>query len=168
MSVGNTWTMWLCCLGSMHLLYRDVSIMLWVMYTCMGYCRMQWLMMLCMWTLLGKSRICWILPRRVYKDVMQETYLDITVIGMTVNFLLLSKILRTNVSWPGMIIWYFNWEEGRLSWINHVQCCENSQYLEFCLISNTASFIFWFCLLGHTWEDYHIEGHCQSLRRHER
>ena len=50
------------------------------------------------WDLLDPSQ------KSLYKDVMLETYWNLTVIGMTVNFLLLFKILGTNVSWPGMII----------------------------------------------------------------
>ena len=50
------------------------------------------------WKLLDPSQ------KSLYKDVMLETYWNLTVIGMTVNFLLLFKILGTNVSWPGMII----------------------------------------------------------------
>ena len=50
------------------------------------------------WNLLDPSQ------KSLYKDVMLETYWNLTVIGMTVNFLLLFKILGTNVSWPGMII----------------------------------------------------------------
>ena len=50
------------------------------------------------WNLLDPSQ------KSLYKDVMLETYWNLTVIGMTVNFLLLFKIVGTNVSWPGMII----------------------------------------------------------------
>ena len=87
------------------------------------------------WNLLDPSQ------KSLYKDVMLETYWNLTVIGMTVNFLLLFKIVGRHVSWLLMGLCYFNWEQGRLSWINSVQWCENSQYLEFCLISNTVSFI---------------------------
>ena len=34
-------------------------------YTCMEYFRMNWPMMMCMWTLLVKNGLCWILHRRV-------------------------------------------------------------------------------------------------------
>ena len=44
------------------------------------------------WNLLDPSQ------KSLYKDVMQETYLDLTVIGMTVNFLLLFKIVGRHVS----------------------------------------------------------------------
>ena len=45
------------------------------------------------WNLLDPSQ------KSLYKDVMLETYWNLTVIGMTVNFLLLFKIVGRHVSW---------------------------------------------------------------------
>ena len=44
------------------------------------------------WNLLDPSQ------KSLYKDVMLETYWNLTVIGMTVNFLLLFKIVGRHVS----------------------------------------------------------------------
>ena len=45
------------------------------------------------WNLLDPSQ------KSLYKDVMLETYWNLTVIGMTVNFLLLFKIVGRHISW---------------------------------------------------------------------
>ena len=45
------------------------------------------------WNLLDPSQ------KSLYKDMMLETYWNLTVIGMTVNFLLLFKIVGRHVSW---------------------------------------------------------------------
>ena len=84
------------------------------------------------------------------------------------KFSLLFKIVGKHVSCLVMVLCYYNWEQGRLSWINSVQWCENSQYLEFCLFPILDHSFFSYCLLGYTWENHHIERHCQSSRRNER
>ena len=45
------------------------------------------------WNLLDPSQ------KSLYKDVMLETYWNLAVIGMTVNFILLFKIVGRHVSW---------------------------------------------------------------------
>ena len=54
------------------------------------------------WNLLDPSQ------KSLYKDVMLETYWNLTVIGMTVNFLLLFKIVGRHVFWLVMVLCYFN------------------------------------------------------------
>ena len=54
------------------------------------------------WNLLDPSQ------KSLYKDVMLETYWNLTVIGMTVNFLLLFKIVGRHVSWLVMVLCYIN------------------------------------------------------------
>ena len=54
------------------------------------------------WKLLDPSQ------KSLYKDVMLETYWNLTVIGMTVNFLLLFKIVGRHVYWLVMVLCYYN------------------------------------------------------------
>ena len=54
------------------------------------------------WNLLDPSQ------KSLYKDVMLETYWNLTVIGMTVNFLLLFKIVGRHVFWLVMVLCYYN------------------------------------------------------------
>ena len=54
------------------------------------------------WKLLDPSQ------KSLYKDVMLETYWNLTVIGMTVNFLLLFKIMGRHVAWLVMVVCYYN------------------------------------------------------------
>ena len=45
--------------------FTVMSVSWFLLYTCMKYFRMQWPMMMCMWTSLEKNGLCWILHRGI-------------------------------------------------------------------------------------------------------
>ena len=61
----------------------------------------------------------------------------------------------------------FQSKQGRLSRIVSSDVKIHST-LNFALFPILYHSFFWYCLLGYTWENHHIERHCQSSRRNER
>lgn len=114
----------------------------------------------------------WALPdpyqKNLYKDVMLETYINLTAIGNIVNFPSCFKIMgKLFLTYQCFSVILIEIKENEVNKSGMDLRITEDNNLKFA-VSNNISYISWCYILGYKWEDHNIEEHCQSSRRHGR